>query len=241
MKTNEKRNTIGTLGFHYADGNTIIIDYIRKVKTLILGCIYACFLDNEDYVYIIKNDNTNSVYKAGFGFIIMGINATELVEMNMKDFIAALKIKEDWFFLNVSGELTEVTKLMKNLDDFIPLRICENGNILIKKPSEEIYNIVSPNFTPLFKEDLRLIGDEIDPYAILGARDENYIEYNILDTNSGKFVFKKWKWYIFRTDRNDYLVWNSATELEIYDEGLVLKETKTFNTEEAAMFIEYDF
>ena len=121
MKTNEKRNTIGTLGFHYADGNTIIIDYIRKVKTLILGCIYACFLDNEDYVYIIKNDNTHSVYKAGFGFIIMGINATEIVEMNMKDFIAALKIKEDWFFLNVSGELTEVTKLMKNLDDFIPL------------------------------------------------------------------------------------------------------------------------
>ena len=136
MKTNEKRNTIGTLGFHYADGNTIIIDYIRKVKTLILGCIYACFLDNEDYVYIIKNDTTHSVYKAGFGFIIMGINATELVEMNMKDFIAALKIKEDWFFLNVSGELTEVTKLMKNLDDFIPLRICENGNILIKKPSQ---------------------------------------------------------------------------------------------------------
>ena len=241
MKTNEKRNTIGTLGFHYADGNTIIIDYIRKVKTLILGCIYACFLDNEDYVYIIKNDTTHSVYKAGFGFIIMGINATELVEMNMKDFIAALKIKEDWFFLNVSGELTEVTKLMKNLDDFIPLRICENGNILIKKPREETYNIVSPNFTPLFKEDLSLIGDEIDPYAILGARDENYIDYNILDTNSGKFVFKKWKWYIFRTDRNDYLVWNSPTELEIYDEGLVLKETKTFNTEEAAMFIEYDF
>ena len=241
MKTNEKRNTIGTLGFHYADGNTIIIDYIRKVKTLILGCIYACFLDNEDYVYIIKNDTTHSVYKAGFGFIIMGINATELVEMNMKDFIAALKIKEDWFFLNVSGELTEVTKLMKNLDDFIPLRICENGNILIKKPREETYNIVSPNFTPLFKEDLSLIGDEIDPYAILGARDENYIDYNILDTNSGKFVFKKWKWYIFRTDRNDYLVWNSPTELEIYDEGLVLKETKTFNTEGAAMFIEYDF
>ena len=130
---------------------------------------------------------------------------------------------------------------MKNLDDFIPLRICENGNILIKKPREETYNIVSPNFTPLFKEDLSLIGDEIDPYAILGARDENYIDYNILDTNSGKFVFKKWKWYIFRTDRNDYLVWNSPTELEIYDEGLVLKETKTFNTEEAAMFIEYDF
>lgn len=240
MKTNEKRNTIGTLGFHYADGNTIIIDYIRKVKTLILECTYACFLDNEDYVYIDKKDNTTSVYKAGFGFIIMDIGTTEFVKMNMKDFIAALKIKEDWFFLNVSGELTEVTSLMRNLNDFIPLRMCENGNILIKRFREEIYNIVSPKFTPLFKDNLRLIGDKIDPYAILATYDQNN-KYNIFDTNSGKFVFKKWKWYICRSDRNDYLVWNSPTKLKIYDEDLVLKETKTFDTEEEAMFIEYDF
>ena len=246
MKKNENINTIGTLGFHYADGNTIITDYIRKVKILILECTYACFLDNEDYVYIDKKDNTTSVYKAGFGFIIMDIGTTEFVKMNMKDFIAALKIKEDWFFLTVNGELAEVTNFMKNLHtflpfhNFIPLRICENGNILIKKSYEDIYNVLSPKFTPLFKNNLRLIEDKIDPYAILVTYDKNN-EYNIFDTNSGEFVFKKWKWYICRSDRNDYLVWNSPTKLKIYDEDLVLKETKTFDTEEEAMFIEYDF
>ena len=240
MKKIECKNTIGTLGFRYADRSIIIIDYIRKVKILILECTDAWFLDNENYIYFIGIGGTYSVYKAGFGFIIMGIHTDEFVKMNMKDFIAALKIKEDWFFLNVSGELTEVTSLMRNLNDFIPLRMCENGNILIKRFREEIYNIVSPKFTPLFKDNLRLIGDKIDPYAILATYDQNN-KYNIFDTNSGEFVFADWKDYILKADYNDYLVWNTPTEVSIYDESFVLKETKTFNTEKEAMFIEYDF
>ena len=231
-----EKNTIGTLGFHYADGNTIIIDYIRKVKVIIRQCHIAYFFDGDDFVLIRKDDGTYGLYKAGFGFILKNQEAIEVIPAHLKNFIATIITSSDEFLLlDVEGNITA----NRNLLDYEFCREYKNGNILMKRRDTQLYNIFSSELNPLFDEDLTLIGSETWPYMVL-ATDNGEGEYNVLNAFTGEFVFADWKYYIVHTKANGFMVQND-TEVSIYNSSFVLKETKTFNTEEAAMFIEYDF
>ena len=233
-----EKNTVGTLEISFNRGNVMIVDHIRKVKAIIRQCNYACFFNDDDFVLLRKDDGTYGLYKAGFGFIIKGQKAKRVFSAHLKNFIAAIITSNDEFLLlDVEGNITKVNR---NLSNYKSWKEFENGIVILENMNTNDYNILSSDLTLFFNEDLTLIGNETGPYMVL-ATDNGEGVYNVLNSITGEFIFADWKDYIFKTDYNDYLVWNTPTEVSIYDESFVLKETKTFDTEKEAMFIEYDF
>lgn len=232
-----EKNTVGTLEISFNEGNVMIVDHIRKVKSIIRQCHIAYFFDGDDFVLIKKDDGTYGLYKAGFGFILKNQGAVDVFyPAHLKNFIATIiTSSNEVLLLDVEGN---ITKANRNLPNYRSWKEFENGIVILENMNTQDYNILSSDLTLFFDKDLTLIGSETGPYMVL-ATDKGEGVYNVLNSITGEFIFADWKDYIFKTDYNDYLVWNTPTEVSIYDESFVLKETKTFDTEDEASLFEY--
>ena len=232
-----EKNTVGTLEISFNEGNVMIVDHIRKVKAIIRQCHIAYFFDGDDFVLIKKDDGTYGLYKAGFGFILKNQGAVDVFyPAHLKNFIATIiTSSNEVLLLDVEGN---ITKANRNLSNYRSWKEFENGIVILENMNTQDYNILSSDLTLFFDKDLTLIGSETGPYMVL-ATDKGEGVYNVLNSITGEFIFADWKDYIFKTDYNDYLVWNTPTEVSIYDESFVLKETKTFDTEDEASLFEY--